>query len=44
MKSLPGPDQIRTTLQSTATPMPAYQPHQAGAGYVNAFAAVAAVR
>ena len=38
------PDQIRSTLQSTATGMPGYAAHEAGAGYVNAYAAVAAVR
>ena len=38
------PDQIRSTLRSTATGMPGYAAHEAGAGYVNAYAAVAAVR
>jgi serine protease AprX len=37
------PDQVRTVLQSTATAMP-YAPHEAGAGYVNALAAVTAVQ
>jgi serine protease AprX len=38
------PDQIRSTLRSTATALPGYAAHEAGAGYVNAFAAVVAVR
>ena len=38
------PDQIKSALESTATPMPGYQPHEVGAGYVNAFEAVRAVR
>lgn len=38
------PDQVKAALQLTATPMPGYQPHEVGAGYVNAFEAVRAVR
>lgn len=38
------PDDVKATLQSTATPMAGYAPHEAGAGYVNALAAVSAVR
>jgi serine protease AprX len=38
------PDAIKATLKSTATPMPAYAAHEAGSGYVNALAAVSAVR
>jgi serine protease AprX len=38
------PSQIKAALQSTATSMPGYAPHQVGAGYVNALAAVTAVR
>jgi serine protease AprX len=37
------PDQVKSALQSTATPMPGYQPHEVGAGYLNAFEAVRAV-
>ncbi|HEV7764726.1 MAG TPA: S8 family serine peptidase [Thermoanaerobaculia bacterium] len=38
------PDQIRSALTSTATPMPGYSAHEVGAGYVNAYAAVQAVQ
>jgi serine protease AprX len=38
------PDQLKTVLQSTATPMAGYGVHEVGAGYVNALAAVTAVR
>lgn len=38
------PDQIKAALESTATPMPGYQPHEVGAGYLNAYRAVASVR
>lgn len=37
------PAQVRAALVSTATPMPGYGPHQVGAGYVNAFAAIDSV-
>ena len=38
------PDQVKTTLQTSATPMPGYQQHEVGAGYLNAYQAVLAVR
>ena len=38
------PDQVKTTLQTSATPMPGYQQHEVGAGYLNAYQAVQAVR
>lgn len=38
------PGQVREAIRATATAMPAYQAHQAGAGYINALAAVTAVR
>ncbi len=38
------PDQIKSVLELTATPMPGYQPHEVGAGYLNAYEAVSAVR
>ncbi len=37
------PAQVKAALVSTATPMPSYGPHQVGAGYVNAFAAIDSV-
>ncbi len=37
------PDQVKSALQSTATPMAGYSPHEVGAGFVNAFAAVTAI-
>ncbi|HYR28434.1 MAG TPA: S8 family serine peptidase [Thermoanaerobaculia bacterium] len=37
------PVQVRAALVSTATPMPGYGPHEAGAGYVNAHAAIDSV-
>lgn len=37
------PDQVKATLQSTATPM-GYAPHEAGAGFLDAYAAVRAAR
>lgn len=37
------PDQILDTLTATVDPMPGYQRHEAGAGYLNAFDAVSAV-
>lgn len=38
------PDQVKAVLQQTATPMPGNQVHEVGAGYLDAFAAVQAVR
>jgi serine protease AprX len=38
------PAAVKSTLESTATPMPGYALHEAGSGYVNALAAVTAVR
>ena len=38
------PDQVKSALERTATPMPGYQPHEVGAGYLNAYQAVSAVR
>ena len=38
------PDQVKALLQSTATPMPGYARHEAGAGFLNAFEAVRAAR
>lgn len=38
------PDQIKSVLTSTATPMPGYSAYQTGAGYINAYAAVQAVQ
>lgn len=37
------PDQVKATLQSTATPM-SYAPHEAGAGFLNALEAARAAR
>lgn len=34
------PDQIKQVLQNTASPMPGYESWEAGAGYVNAYAAL----
>lgn len=34
------PDQVKFALQATATPMPAYERHEVGAGYLNAYQAV----
>jgi len=34
------PDQIKTLLEASATPMPDYALHEAGAGYLNAYNAV----
>lgn len=34
------PDQIKSSLEDTATPMPGYERYQVGAGYVNAYRAV----
>jgi serine protease AprX len=38
------PDQVKSLLQATATPMPGYARHEAGAGFLNAFEAVRAAR
>jgi serine protease AprX len=38
------PDQVKSALERTATPMPGYQQHEVGAGYLNAYEAVSAVR
>jgi serine protease AprX len=34
------PDQIKSTLEGSATPTPGYEEYQVGAGYLNAFLAV----
>jgi serine protease AprX len=46
LESAPGlsPANVKSVLQSTATAMPGYARHEVGAGYVNALAAVTAVR
>ena len=38
------PDQIKSTLAASATPMAGYEGYQVGAGYLNAYRAVAMVR
>jgi serine protease AprX len=38
------PGQVKSLLQATATPMPGYARHEAGAGFLNAFEAVRAAR
>lgn len=38
------PAQVRDAIRATATPMPGYATHQVGAGYIDALAAVTAVR
>lgn len=38
------PDQIKQVLVKTATPLPAYQAYEVGAGFMNAYAAYRAVR
>jgi serine protease AprX len=38
------PDSVKSALQSTTRPMPGYALHEVGSGYVNALAAVTAVR
>jgi serine protease AprX len=38
------PSEVKSVLQSTATPMAGFALHEVGSGYVNAFAAVTAVR
>ena len=37
------PDQVKTILQTSATPMPGYAMHEVGAGYLNAYNAVTQV-
>jgi serine protease AprX len=34
------PNEVKETVQSTATAMPGYEAWEAGAGYVNAYGAV----
>ena len=36
------PDQVKSELESTVTPMPGYGVHESGAGYLNAYLAVRA--
>jgi serine protease AprX len=38
------PDQVKSALQASATPMPGYERHEVGAGYLNAYEAVRTVR
>jgi serine protease AprX len=38
------PDQVKSALELTATPMPGYRLDEVGAGYLNAYEAVSAVR
>jgi serine protease AprX len=38
------PDQVRTILTSTATPMPGYAAHEVGAGHLDAYRAVTAAQ
>jgi serine protease AprX len=38
------PDQVKSALEQTATPMPGYQQYQVGAGYLNTYEAVRTVR
>jgi serine protease AprX len=38
------PDGVKSVLQATATPMPAYERHEVGAGYLNAYDAVRAAQ
>lgn len=46
LEAAPGlsPATVKSVLQSTATAMPGYAVHEVGSGYVNALAAVTAVR
>jgi serine protease AprX len=37
------PDQVKTILTGTSTPMPGYAEYQAGAGYLNAYEALRTV-
>ena len=41
---VPRKDVDMSALERTATPMPGYQQHEVGAGYLNAYEAVSAVR
>jgi serine protease AprX len=38
------PDQVKSLLEQTATPMPGYQRHEVGAGYLNAYEAARAAQ
>jgi serine protease AprX len=38
------PDQVKAALEQSATPMPGYQRHEVGAGYLNAYEAVRTVQ
>jgi serine protease AprX len=38
------PDQVKSALQASAAPMLAYERHEVGAGYLNAYGAVQAAR
>lgn len=38
------PAQVKAAIVSTATPMPGYSAHQAGAGFINAYAAIQSVQ
>ena len=38
------PDQIKSVLEATATPMPGYEVYQVGSGYLSAYRAVTAAR
>jgi serine protease AprX len=38
------PDRVKCVLQATATPMPAYERHEVGPGYLNAYDAVRAAQ
>jgi serine protease AprX len=38
------PDQVKSTLRGSATPMPDYEEYEVGAGYLDAYRAVTAAR
>jgi serine protease AprX len=38
------PNQVKATLESTATPMPGYRQDEVGAGFLNAYEAARAVQ